>query len=74
MYLMIRLDYRTGEGDYRTAYRFLDNHDAAQAPQRIGTWILENVQEGATVVKISQGWSPIAPNEVVIERVRQVSQ
>lgn len=52
----IRIDYRTGEGRYQTAYRVLDHEEALQAPRRIGAWILEHLPEGAALVKISQGW------------------
>jgi hypothetical protein len=73
MYLMIRLDYRTAEGAYCTAYRSLHHEEALQALHHVGRWVLENLPEGASLIQVSQGWSPVASHELVIDRIRKMA-
>ena len=70
---MIRFEYRTAEGHYRTAYRSLNPEESLQASHQIGTWVLENLPEGAALIQITQGWSPVASHELVIDRVRKMA-
>lgn len=73
MYLMIRLDYRTAKGAYRTAYRSLLEQEANNPSLHIGTWALENLPEGATLIQVSQGWSLVASHDLIIDRVRKMA-
>lgn len=74
MYLQLQILYRTTDGRYDTAFCDMDHHRVAFPNDFAQQWVLKNLPEGCSVVRVRMAWAPIPPDEVVMLRIEQATR